>query len=210
MNQIKIGKFITQCRKEQGFTQLQLADKLNITDKAISKWETVKGLPDSSIMLELCEYLKINVNELLNGEHIEDENYKEKACESIISIAKETEKNRKTKNRLIILLTSVIASILVISSVIILYRNIEISVDYDGRLVQCDIKEDKITCTFNGSSLIHLEYKAINYNNETLIFITGKMLLQNKIHSHFETWDSMAQLKNGENHRFIEPIENLV
>ena len=51
MDQIKIGKFITQCRKEQGFTQLQLADKLNITDKAISKWETGKGLPDSSIML---------------------------------------------------------------------------------------------------------------------------------------------------------------
>ena len=207
MDQIKIGKFITQCRKEQGFTQLQLADKLNITDKAISKWETGKGLPDSSIMLELCEYLRINVNELLSGEHIVEENYQEKACENIISIAKESEKNRKTKNKLIILLSSVIASILVISFIIILYRNIEINVAYDSRLVQCNIREDKITCIFNGSSLVHLDYKAINYNDETLIFITGKMLLQNKIHSHFETWDSMAQLKDGESSRFLSKIE---
>lgn len=207
MDQIKIGRFITQCRKEQGFTQLQLADKLNITDKAISKWETGKGLPDSSIMLELCEYLKINVNELLSGEHIVEENYQEKACENIISIAKESEKNRKLKNGLITFLASVIISLLVILSVIILYRNIEISVAYDSRLVQCDIKEDKITCTFNGSSLIHLDYKAINYNDETLIFINGKMLLQNKSHSHFETWDTMAQLKNGGNPRFFSKIE---
>ncbi|MDY6356798.1 MAG: helix-turn-helix transcriptional regulator, partial [Catonella sp.] len=68
MDQIKIGKFIAFCRKEQGMTQAVLAEKLGISDRAISKWETGKSMPDSGIMLDLCELLKINVNELLSGE----------------------------------------------------------------------------------------------------------------------------------------------
>ena len=67
MDQIKIGKFITEKRKERGLTQLQLADKLGITDRAVSKWETGRSLPDASIMLELCSILEITVNDLLNG-----------------------------------------------------------------------------------------------------------------------------------------------
>ena len=55
MDQEKIGKFIATCRKENGFTQAALAEKLGITDRAVSKWETGKSLPDASIMLELCE-----------------------------------------------------------------------------------------------------------------------------------------------------------
>ena len=57
MDQIKIGKFIALCRKEKGLTQAQLGEKLNISDRAVSKWETGKCLPDSSIMLELCDML---------------------------------------------------------------------------------------------------------------------------------------------------------
>ena len=71
MNQIKIGKFIAECRKKNNLTQMQLAEKLNITDRAISKWENGKGMPDSSIMLDLCNELKISVNELLSGEILE-------------------------------------------------------------------------------------------------------------------------------------------
>lgn len=70
MDQTKIGKFIAKCRKEKKLTQAQLAEKLNITDRAVSKWETGKSIPDSSIMLELCEILGITVNELLSGEEI--------------------------------------------------------------------------------------------------------------------------------------------
>lgn len=70
MDQIKIGKFIASCRKEQGMTQAVLAEMLGISDRAISKWETGKSMPDSGIMLDLCELLKINVNELLSGERI--------------------------------------------------------------------------------------------------------------------------------------------
>ena len=71
MNQVKIGKFIAECRKEQNLTQLELAEKLGITDRAVSKWETGRAMPDSSIMLELCEILHITVTDLLNGEKVE-------------------------------------------------------------------------------------------------------------------------------------------
>ena len=68
MDQVKIGKFIAERRRKTNLTQMQLAEKLNITDRAISKWETGKSLPDSSIMLELCDVLGISVNDLLCGE----------------------------------------------------------------------------------------------------------------------------------------------
>ena len=68
MDQIKIGKFIAKCRKQNNLTQMQVAEKLGITDRAVSKWERGLSLPDSSIMLELCDLLKITVNDLLSGE----------------------------------------------------------------------------------------------------------------------------------------------
>ena len=91
MNQEKIGKFISQCRKEQKLTQEQLAEKLNITYKAVSKWETGKGMPDSSIMLDLCNILKINVNELLSGE----KDTIKSSDKTIIESLNENEKNLK-------------------------------------------------------------------------------------------------------------------
>ena len=96
MDQIKIGKFIAACRKEQGLTQLQLADKLGITDKAISKWERGISMPDTSIMLELCEILQINVNELLSGEKIGMENKNQKNEELMLDLAKEIAHKNKT------------------------------------------------------------------------------------------------------------------
>ena len=79
MDQVKIGKFISKRRKEQNLTQMQLAEKLDITDRAVSKWETGRSLPDASIMQALCDILKISVNDILNGEGIQVNDYKEKA-----------------------------------------------------------------------------------------------------------------------------------
>ena len=96
MDQIKIGRFIASCRKEQRLTQANIAEKLGISDRAVSKWETGKSLPDSGIMLELCELLKINVNELLSGERIMAESYNRKVEENIIALRQEIEeKNRQ-------------------------------------------------------------------------------------------------------------------
>ncbi len=99
MDQIKIGKFIAACRKDQGMTQAHLAEKLGISDRAVSKWETGKSLPDSGIMLELCELLNINVNELLSGEKIMTESYNKIAEENLLAMRQEVEeKNRQMLN----------------------------------------------------------------------------------------------------------------
>ena len=96
MDLIKIGKFIASCRKEQGMTQAVLAEKLGISDRAVSKWETGKAMPDSGIMLELCEFLKINVNELLSGERIMAEFYDKREEENLLAMKREIEeKNRQ-------------------------------------------------------------------------------------------------------------------
>ena len=96
MDQIKIGKFIAACRKKQGLTQLQLADKLGITDKAVSKWERGIAMPDTSLMLELCEILQINVNELLSGEKISMEDKNQKNEKLMLDMAKEIAQKNKT------------------------------------------------------------------------------------------------------------------
>ena len=95
MDQVKVGKFIAECRKNKNLTQFQLAEKLNITDRAISKWETGKGMPDSSIMLELCNELGISVNELLSGEMIKMDNYNEKLEQNLIEMVKQKEQSDK-------------------------------------------------------------------------------------------------------------------
>ena len=100
MDQIKIGKFIAECRKKNNLTQMQLAEKLNITDRAISKWENGKGMPDSSIMLDLCNELKISVNELLSGEVLKMNNYNEKLEENLIDMVKQKEQSDKKMLRL--------------------------------------------------------------------------------------------------------------
>ena len=95
MDQIKIGKFISECRKNKNLTQASLAEKLGITDRAVSKWERGLAMPDSSIMLELCNILGITVNELLSGEVIEMENYNKKADENLIEMKKQKEQSDK-------------------------------------------------------------------------------------------------------------------
>ena len=93
MDQVKIGKFISECRKKNNLTQMQLAEKLNITDRAISKWENGKAMPDSGLMIDLCKELKINVNELLSGEMIEMKDYDKKAEELLLEMHKQKEQS---------------------------------------------------------------------------------------------------------------------
>ena len=95
MDQIKIGRFIAQKRKEQKMTQNQLAEKLGITDRAVSKWETGKSLPDASIMLELCDLLGITVNDLLCGEVVSMKNYNETAEKTLLEMVEQKERADK-------------------------------------------------------------------------------------------------------------------
>ena len=95
MDQIKIGKFIAERRRAAGLTQMQLAEMLSITDRAVSKWENGKSLPDSSIMLALCKILKITVNDLLSGEVISMDNYNEEIEKNLINMVREKENRDK-------------------------------------------------------------------------------------------------------------------
>ena len=95
MNQEKIGAFIARRRKEKKLTQAKLASYLGITDRAVSKWEIGKGLPDPVYMLELCRLLDISVNELLTGEFIEETKYQQKAEDNLLIMAKQEVKQTK-------------------------------------------------------------------------------------------------------------------
>ena len=95
MDQIKIGKFIAACRKQAGLTQMQLAEKVNITDRAVSKWETGKAMPDSSIMLELCNVLGISVNDLLCGEVVTMTNYNKELENHLLEMIRQKEQADK-------------------------------------------------------------------------------------------------------------------
>lgn len=86
MNQVKIGTFISECRKAKGLTQNQLAEKLGITDKAVSKWETGRSMPDLSLFTPLCNLLEITLNELLAGEHIPEEELREKTDKVLMEV----------------------------------------------------------------------------------------------------------------------------
>jgi len=118
MNQVKIGKFIAQRRKEKNLTQAQLAEKLNITDRAVSKWETGKGMPDSSIMLDLCSVLDVSVNELLSGEMIEMKEYNNKSEELLLKMTQEKEKRDKEFLNMEIFI-GILVSIILISCVFV-------------------------------------------------------------------------------------------
>ncbi len=89
MDQKRIGAFIAQCRKEKNLTQMQLAEQLEISGQAVSKWENGRGMPDVSLLQPLCDVLGISLNELFSGEHIATEAYKRKAEENISKLFKE-------------------------------------------------------------------------------------------------------------------------
>lgn len=95
MNQIKTGKFIQEKRKQKNLTQKELAEKLNISDKTISKWETGNGLPEVGLMVPLCEILGVSVNELLCGETLQEKEYYQKAEENMLNLILEKNQSKK-------------------------------------------------------------------------------------------------------------------
>ena len=125
MNQEMIGKFIAECRKEKQLTQIQLADKLGITNRAVSKWETGKSIPDVSIMLELCDELEISVNELLCGKHLDIEE----------------EKNENANNILKVPLVKKKIQNLQIASEVLIFAGIIISITFTSILADSDIEK---------------------------------------------------------------------
>lgn len=137
MNQERIGKFIALCRKEQKLTQEQLAEKLNITYKAVSKWECGKGLPDASIMMDLCAILGITVNDLFSGERVDKEKYIDKADENLIKFKFQEEKFQKELKiiqNVFITLSIILGSVALVIFFAHLYMNYTNAENYNGEL----------------------------------------------------------------------------
>lgn len=106
LNQEKIGKYIAEKRKELGITQKQLADRVGLTDKAVSKWERGKSIPDHAVITDLCKALDISVNEFLSGEDIVEEAYLDKAEENMMALI-EDKKSQMRKSKIIIVSLSI-------------------------------------------------------------------------------------------------------
>ena len=120
MDLIKIGKYIAEKRKALGLTQKQLAEKLNMSDKSVSKWERGICLPDVSIYMELCRILRISINEFLAGEDIGAENVIEKSDSNLIQITKESKKKQKNlKSILAVVTTFAVIMVLVLGAVFV-------------------------------------------------------------------------------------------
>lgn len=106
MNQILTGKFIANERKKKGYTQTDLAEKLGISNRTISKWETGNGFPDVSLLLPLCQELDISVNELLSGEKLSNEEYEKRAEENMINVIRNNTKASKEERIISAVLTA--------------------------------------------------------------------------------------------------------
>ena len=119
MNQEQIGKFIAQLRKEKKMTQIDLASKLGITDRAISKWENGRGMPDLSLLMPLCEILDVSINELLSGARLDNKNYQEKLEENIINAIDYSDKKIKKTKKIFKVTLSII--LIFIAALIIMY-----------------------------------------------------------------------------------------
>ena len=139
MDQIKIGKFISELRKEKKLTQDDLAEKLMVSTKSISRWETGRNMPDYSILKDLCSILDISVNELINGERIQKDKIIEEYDSNLINVLKEYKRMKKAKNVLKILLIligvgflsviSLFMSVVGFAGLTILSARVEISTD---------------------------------------------------------------------------------
>ena len=142
MNQEKIGKFIQKLRKEKKMTQQELADKLNVTDRAISHWENGRRLPDASLFKPLCEIFDISVNELISGERINKDTIIEKSEENIISTLN-TNKKSKRKAKTIIEILFIIILIIIIT-IIIHYKKTYPKINITGITISIPSEEGTI------------------------------------------------------------------
>lgn len=125
MDQIKIGNFIKQKRKEKNITQNELSEKLNITNRAISKWENGICMPDSGIIPELCEILNITINDLFSGEVVDTKDNKNQLEKNLLEMIKQKEENNKKLLRMEILMGVLCILPLLFSTVIVLVTALE-------------------------------------------------------------------------------------
>lgn len=156
MDQSKTGKFIAQERRAQNLTQRQLADKLAISDKTVSKWECGKGLPEVSLMLPLCEILQITVNDLLSGEKVAEGDYQKKAEENMMDLIRE---NTENKERMTLSIICGVITIIAVCALVMLASYLELPAAVRILLLVCAV----LTAIAGIGAAARLEVKAGYY-----------------------------------------------
>jgi len=156
MDQIKIGKFILDCRKEKGLTQEQLAEKLGVSSKSISRWENGNTLPDYSLLKDLCKELDINVNELLSGEKIKGNDYMNKSEENLVNLRRQIDERKKV----LTIISYVILSIIIIAFILNIILNRMLPDDRHWNII-------RYTFLFSGISLfiVSIVLELFNFKN---------------------------------------------
>lgn len=180
MDQIKTGKLIAQLRKEQGITQKELADRISVSDKAVSKWETGKGSPDVSSMQPLCEALGITVNELLVGERLTQEQYREEAERNMFALLRK--KRRKQ------LIGAAISTAVMLFCMVGLYR-MEFNIDVSSTAgLEDAIKEYNFTTEHN-VNILETERRGrflfVLYENESVSGMYGFARLERGVFGEY-------------------------
>ena len=184
MNQQKIGNFIKEKRKEKNLTQDELASKLGVSNRTISKWENGHGLPDYSLILDLCKVLDMSINELLSGEEVKEENYRTMLEENIIKAIDYNNKKRNKKNIVI----TIFVVLIVLLGLTIFYKNYLVSFyTDDSTKIITDISEKKLvgndkanTEVLNGLSMYVPEgYRLLTSSDEFMYVEVGCALYAN-------------------------------
>ena len=202
MNQEKIGKYISECRKKQKMTQEQLAEKLDVTSKSVSRWENGKTMPDLSLLKSLSKELNITINDLLSGETNEKEDYINSLEENFVMLASNIEKKDKRKIKYL----NIISIIVIILSLFLMGKTIydyyEIDVKYDSRVVDCNIENNKIVFKMHGQSMLNTYHTIKDLNGNKLYFFHSTLNLYNKKRSHYDYFETTARLLDKEKYIF--------
>lgn len=155
MDQIRSGRLIAEERKKKGYTQRQLAEKLNISDKTISKWECGNGFPEVSLLLPLCDELGITVNDLLSGEIVPREDYQKKAENNMVEMIREREANKKQFTLTLLLGGVSLAAFLTLLIVVCVYTDvISLTVKLILLAIACVIFTVGVTAVMEGQRKI--------------------------------------------------------
>ena len=175
MNQEKIGKFIAKCRKEKKLTQEQLAEKLSVTSKSISRWENGKTMPDVSLFKPLCDELDIAINDLLSGEEVEKNMYQKKLEENMFSVISNVNTKINCVRKTIIILASIISLIFL---TLIIIGNHKVILNYNVTKMYVEERDDALFFTTKDLCTVYSgninQYSMLDEDNNEIIFLTSK------------------------------------
>ena len=200
MNQEKIGKFIAERRKLKKLTQVQLAEKLGVSDKSISKWETSKCMPDLSLFSPLCEILDITINDLMAGEKVDNKEYLNTLEKNIINMVVEVESKNKKKKKILAFLAMFIIVIIIGCRCVYFYH--EIDVKFDKRVMDCEIKNNELIYNIKGQSVLNTYHTSKIIDGKTIYFFHDTINIYNKRRSNWEYSQSMAGLLDNQDVQF--------